>query len=38
MCPNPQETEELVTFTKEILNDKRQFLRSECKSTHKKWI
>ena len=28
MWPNPQETEELVKFTEEILNEKFHFLRS----------
>ena len=28
MWPNPQETEDLVTFTEEILNGKLHFLRS----------
>ena len=29
MWPNPQETEDLVTFTEEILNGKLHFLCSE---------
>ena len=28
MCPNPQETADLVTFNEEILNGKLQFFRS----------
>ena len=28
MWPNPQETEDLVTFTEEILNGKHHFLRN----------
>ena len=28
MCPNPQETADLVTFTEEILNGKLHFLFS----------
>ena len=29
MCPNQQETADLITFTEEILNGKLHFLRSE---------
>ena len=32
MWPDPQETEDLVTFTKEILNGKLQFLCSVMRS------
>ena len=30
MWPNPQETEDLITFTEEILNGKLHFLYSVC--------
>ena len=31
MCPNPQETADLVTFTEEILNGKLYFLCRDAK-------
>ena len=34
MWPNPQETEDLVTFTEEILNEKLNFLCSVTGSAH----
>ena len=35
MCPNPQKTADLVTFTEEILNGKFHFLCSVTEETHK---
>ena len=36
MWPNPQETADILTFTKEILNGKLQFLRSDGSEEMKK--
>ena len=36
MCPNPQETADLVAFTEEILNGKLHFARSVLEYSYSK--
>ena len=38
MWPNPQETGDLVTFTKEILNKKLHFLCSACAEIYEEYF